>query len=153
MAAVQLPTEWAPEELAKAQEEDKVLHRVRYYLRLGRQPSDRELPAVRGYCRKDQIRDTDGLLQIRYSKGRETVNQLLVPEVLIPQILQQAHDKAGHFGADKTLQLIRRHFYWSTLHKDVGVWCRTCTKCQERKHPPTHARAPLQYFPIAAEPG
>ena len=153
VAGVQLPMEWSPEEFRKAQEDDKVLSKVRYYWRLGRPPSDRELPAVKDYCKKELIMDKSGLLMIKYSRGRDTVKQLLVPDILIPRILQKAHDDASHFAADKTLARIRMQYYWPTLCKDVGAWCRTCIKCQQRKHPSKQARAPLQYFPIAGEPG
>lgn len=154
VAAIQLPTEWSVEELRKAQEGDKVLRRVRYYWRLKRPPSNNEEPQVKEYGRKmEMITEKDGLLMISYSHKGQHINQLLVPETLIPRILQKAHDEAGHFGAEKTLPCIRQHYYWSRMFKDVAAWCRTCQKCQQRKHPSTKARAPLQYFPIASEPG
>ena len=154
VAAVQLPTEWSPKEFREAQEKDPVLSKVRHYLRLGRQPPDKEDPAVKDYCRKkDQITDDKGLLLIKYTNGRDTWMQLLAPDILIPRILQMAHDESGHYAAEKTLPEVRKQYYWPTLCKDVGAWCRTCTECQERKSPSPHARAPLQYMPIAAEPG
>ena len=39
------------------------------------------------------------------------------------------------------------------MGKDVTSWSRTCTKCQLRKHPQMLPKAPLQYVPIASEPG
>ena len=154
VAGVQLPVEWSPGEFRKAQEEDRVLSKVRHYLRLGRPPPDREDTVVKEYCRKkEQIIDGNGILMIKYTSGRDTFKQLLVPDILIPRILEKAHDDKSHYAADKILPAIRQQYYWPTLFKDVGAWCRTCVKCQGRKHPSTQARAPLQYFPIAGEPG
>ena len=154
VSSIQLPAEWSLEEFQQAQSKDKVLRRVKYFWRLKRQPSPGEEPMVKEYCRKmDQIDETDGVLTIKYAGRAETKKQLLVPEEFIPGILQKFHDKSGHFGAEKTLQRIREHFFWLTLFKDASAWCRTCRECQQRKHPPKAARAPLQYMPVASEPG
>ena len=149
VSAIQLPTEWSIEDFLEAQSKDKVLRRVKYFWRLKKQPLPGEALLVKDYCRKmDQIEETDGVLTIKYA-GRK---QLLVPEGLIPDILEKCHDKAGHFGAEKTLHRIKQHFFWASMFKDVTAWCRTCRQCQLRKHPSTSARAPLQYMPVASQP-
>ena len=154
VSMIQVPTAWSREELLEAQAADKVLRRLRYYWRLKKQPPPGEAPQLKEYCRKmDQISEQDGLLLISYVGKGQSGKQLLVPDALIPQVLEKAHDEAGHFGAEKTLLKIRSHFYWTTLFKDVTAWCRTCKQCQSRKHPQTAAKAPLQYNPVASEPG
>ena len=154
VATVQLPMEWSTEEFQRFQEEDPVLQKVRHYWRLKRPPPASENTDVRNYCRKmDQLVEEDGVIKMKYNIQKRVIKQLIVPEILIPRILHKGHDEAGHFGAEKTLQRIRQQYYWLNLWKDVTAWSRTCTKCQQRKHPQTLPKAPLQYFPIPSEPG
>lgn len=49
------------------------------------------------------------------------------------QIIQQAHDELGHFGANKIIQLLTSRFTWSSLSRDVRDHIRTCDGCQRRK--------------------
>ena len=154
VAAVQLPTEWTLDEFREAQEQDPVLRKVKHYVRLKRAPPTAEDTALRSFVGKmDLLLLEDGLVKIKYASGKQVINQLLVPEVLVPRVLQRAHDEAGHFAAEKTKERIRQHYYWPNMWKDVNAWCRTCMKCQQRKHPSSLPKAPLQYVPIATEPG
>ena len=154
VTAVSLPQEWSIEEFRDAQSKDKVLRRVKYFCALQKQPSITEEPIVKEYCRKmDHLEDREGVLMIKYCSKGERREQLVVPESLIPSVLEKLHDKAGHFGSEKTLLKVRQHFFWTSMFKDVAAWCRTCKECQLRKHPSIAARAPLQYMPVASEPG
>jgi transposase InsO family protein len=51
------------------------------------------------------------------------------------------HDSkvAGHFGQDKTLELLTRHFYWPKMEEWVGDYVRSCDTCQRNKSP-RHAK-------------
>ena len=51
------------------------------------------------------------------------------------QSLYEYHDSpsAGHTGIRKTYALVRRQFYWPSLHKDVQHYVTHCTKCQVNK--------------------
>ena len=40
---------------------------------------------------------------------------------------------AGHFGIDKTLELLKRNYYWPKLHTDVKKFVETCTFSQKSK--------------------
>ena len=71
---------------------------------------------------------------------------------LVPCVLRKAHDE-HHFAYKSTLWTVRKQYYWTSIFHDVAAYCRTCTVCQKRKHPQTAAKAPLQYFPVASEPG
>ena len=70
-------------------------------------------------------------------------------------LISEAHDApmAGHFGMDKTLELLQRYWTWKDLRKDVRDYVRSCISCQRIKHstrkPPGHlhpivARRPWQ---------
>jgi len=46
---------------------------------------------------------------------------LWVPQGLIQRILESEHDTkvAGHMGQDKTIELIRRNFWWTKLNERI----------------------------------
>ena len=69
----------------------------------------------------------DGLL---YYKLR-----LYVPHGLVPRILESEHDSkvAGHFGQDKTIELIRRNFWWPEMNDGIIKYVQSCPACQEDK--------------------
>ena len=72
---------------------------------------------------------TDGLLR---HKGRAYVP----PDAALRQeILRINHDDphSSHFGARKTLHLLRRHYHWDSLTADATEYVRTCTMCQRTK--------------------
>ncbi|XP_072766397.1 uncharacterized protein [Anoplolepis gracilipes] len=52
---------------------------------------------------------------------------ILQNEKYINQILEEAHDSVsgGHFGINKTLEKIRKRFYWATCKSDVEHWSLT----------------------------
>ncbi|MCO5555871.1 hypothetical protein L7F22_009416 [Adiantum nelumboides] len=51
------------------------------------------------------------------------------------RVLQENHDSpcAGHPGQDKTVQLVRKTFWWPHLHRDVHKYVRQCFQCQAIK--------------------
>lgn len=51
------------------------------------------------------------------------------------EIMLINHDDpaAGHFGAKKTLELIKRKYFWFGMRADVKKWCRQCPVCQRSK--------------------
>lgn len=81
----------------------------------------------------------DGLLYHKPSKGQR---QLYIPDVTLPdghslraRLLYELHDSptAGHFGADKTYQELRRSYYWPEMQQIVREYVTTCNKCQGNK--------------------
>jgi hypothetical protein len=78
---------------------------------------------------EDHIEEQDELL---YWKHR-----LWVPNCdnLKLRIAQEEHDSkiAGHFGQDKTLELVNRNYYWPKLDQWIAGYVRGCHKCQQNK--------------------
>lgn len=60
---------------------------------------------------------------------------LVLPKSMVEYVLQETHDKptGGHFGIFRTVDSIRRRFYWPTLDEDVSKYVRTCDLCQRKK--------------------
>lgn len=91
---------------------------------------------------------------VSYIKKWESPNlkleifQIVVPKEFSRQIMEEAHDSAsgGHFGMNKTLEKIRKRFYWATCKNDVENWCRSCKICVARRGPSGKGKSPLQVF-------
>jgi hypothetical protein len=90
---------------------------------------------------QDEIgkRNTEG--ELIWTKGPSRLlcwnNRIVVPRDLALQeeILKIHHDDplAGHYGSDKTFELLTRHFYWPNMEADVRTWVRECDIYQRIK--------------------
>src|SRR5436190_131923 len=88
----------------------------------------------------------------RYSEDGliRDVGRVLVPpqEAIRNQLLEVYHDcpSGGHWGRDKTLELIQRHFTWDGITDDVRAYVATCPICQGKaihRHKPYGKLKPL----------
>ena len=63
-------------------------------------------------------------------------------------LLSEAHDSplAGHFGMDKTLEMVQRHWTWKGVQKDVREYVKSCLECQRAKSSTT--KPPGELHPI-----
>jgi len=70
-------------------------------------------------------------------------NRLYIPEneALQTEIAQGCHDSlvAGHFGQEKTIEIVTRDFYWKKLADWIRDYVRSCDECQHSKSP-RHAK-------------
>ena len=66
-------------------------------------------------------------------------NRLFIPsnEELLTEIAKGRHDSkvAGHFGQEKTIELVTRNFYWEKLTDWINDYVRSCDECQHNKSP------------------
>ncbi len=62
-------------------------------------------------------------------------NQIVIPQALRQNILQQLHE--SHQGIDKTKKLARESVYWPGVSKSVENICASCALCQEMQHQQT----------------
>jgi hypothetical protein len=68
---------------------------------------------------------------------------------LIRQILESEHNTkvAGHMGQDKTIELIRRNFWWPKMDDEIIDFVRSCLQCQKNKaarHQPYGLLTPME---------
>lgn len=75
----------------------------------------------------------------------ETAWKLWLPTALRHKTIVNAHElpSASHGGIDKTLDLVRRHFYWPGLSKDVREFVLKCEVCKQTKAPNYTLRPPM----------
>jgi hypothetical protein len=64
-------------------------------------------------------------------------NSIYVPEGLRQRVMQSEHDSkvAGHFGRERTLELLTRNFYCANMEHEVRKYCSECDICQRTKAP------------------
>jgi len=81
-------------------------------------------------------------------------NRVYVPEGLCYWIIQSEHDLkvAGHFGRERTLELLSRNFYWTNMERDVRKYCSECDNCQRTKAPRHAKHGLLHPLELACKP-
>nr|KYP51637.1 Transposon Ty3-I Gag-Pol polyprotein [Cajanus cajan] len=63
-------------------------------------------------------------------------NRLCVPKCSIRELLvSESHEGGlmGHFGVQKTLEILQEHFYWPHMKRDVHKFCDHCIICKKAK--------------------
>lgn len=75
--------------------------------------------------------------------------KLWIPTGLVPEVLKIAHDDplASHGGVHKTLERLRRYYYWSGLVRDVKEYILACDVCKMTKAPNSTLRPPMGAAP------
>ena len=77
---------------------------------------------------------------------------LCVPAKLIPEIEYICHDaleSGGHLGRNRTIETIRKRFFWPTLYRDVRNYVNECKTCQLKRDRPD--KTPGELMNINAE--
>jgi len=114
---------WSDKFLAKVKEEGK---KDEAYKQARKQEA--AIGELSSKVRKDkEIENKDDLLYRR--------NLLWIPKGMVQQILESEHDTrvAGHMGQDKTIELIRRNFWWPKMNERIIDVVRSCSECQKNK--------------------
>jgi len=90
----------------------------------------------------------------KYAPEGLAVTQVVVPTSLRNKLLMVAHDipAAGHMGIQKTLDRLRRHFYWPGISASVKTYVRSCLVCQRVGKGFVQVRAPLINLPVIQNP-
>jgi hypothetical protein len=99
--------------------------------------------------RADPIQVKNGLLWFKSDR-------LYVPDDLDLQtrILQECHDTptGGHLGKDKTLEQVKRRFYWPGMDQTIVAYVTSCDSCQRNKPSQQSPMGPLMSLPIPEYP-
>ena len=93
-------------------------------------------------------KDSDGFLRLD--------DRIYIPssDDLRLRILRYKHDHilSGHYGYNKTLELIRREYTWPGIRDFVKDYCGSCTVCKRSKTPRHKPYGTLQQLPIPEKP-
>ena len=71
--------------------------------------------------------------------------QILVPCDSREEVLMQLHDHltAGHLGTTKTIDKVKKRFYWYKYKEFIENWVQKCPQCQARRLPKLRPKAPM----------
>jgi hypothetical protein len=76
--------------------------------------------------------DDDDVLY-KQDKGKEP--RVVIPASLVPTVLTSYHDLpfTAHQGTGRTIEFIRKKYWWETLTSHVKEYIQTCEACAKRK--------------------
>jgi hypothetical protein len=119
-----------------AQKEDKNLNIYITYIKENKLPEDDNL-ALEVLRKSSQYSISNkGLLCHNSKKNIDRLPRICVPEKYRRLVLEEYHDSlwsGGHFGKDKTIEKIKRIYYFKNLYQYVELWCKSCTICNSVK--------------------
>ena len=136
--------QWSTDDVRAAQEENPEISKVMGWCKALLDRPIRSDPALNGanptllrvWSQWKRLKLVNGVLYRSFESEDDAAThlQLVVPPSLKPQILKALHDDCagGHLGSEKTLQKVRRRFYWPFMSPDVEAYCRSCPDCEAR---------------------
>ena len=136
-------------DVQKLQIDDSVVGSVYQSVMLGTRPTRREWQLLSNrskvlFRQWNKLSIVGGMLVRKTQKD----TQIILPEVLHPLVYVELHQKMGHLGCEKVLDLARRRFFWPHMAGDIDFYIRKKCPCVARKKPNEGERAPL--VPIQA---
>ena len=90
------------------------------------------------YARNDaaQCVEVDGRLYHKDNRRRSTDGQLqlVVPKEFQRKLVEEIHGGVlgGHFGLNRTLDAVRRHYWWHGMKDDIEEIIKGCPECNAR---------------------
>ena len=154
----QLPADWSDSAIAKLQELDPGVNKVREWCKVGKAPSWSEvakenLVVKSWWSRFDQLLlSTNGVLYLKWEAERQgdpPTYRVVTAVSMFGAVLTELHDSktAGHLGQKKTLERLKRsRFYWPGMSNFAKQWVLNCPTCGSRKHPQYSKRTKLQTY-------
>ena len=107
-----------PSGLSTLQRIDPVIREILVFWEQKRRPNQEERkrltqPALALLRQWDRLVERDGVLyrQVFRSDGAEAVLQVLLPVYLKEEVLTEVHQRHGHQGDERTLELLRQRCY------------------------------------------
>jgi len=149
------PIDWETE-----QANDPDIAIVRRWLQEQEEPADGVLFLQSGVVKhlwrhREQLKLQDGLLVYEWVESSGVGRRFLIvtPQQLRREIMEQGHDNvcSGHTGPDRTLQVIRRRFFWPHMATDIRIYVQSCRKCSRNKKGNRTPRSAMHVF-HAGEP-
>ncbi|KAL8624895.1 hypothetical protein ACOMHN_016191 [Nucella lapillus] len=147
----------APEQLRQAQQKDAVIGAILPFLSRQEKVQKKELQGLDTRAcallrQLDRLKLHQGVLRRTISDPvKGNIHQVVIPETLQGTMLHLAHDKFGHQGPDRTLQLLRQRGFWPHMHLDVADWCQRCERCQIAKNSGMKTHTPMGHL-LATKP-
>ncbi|KAK7883132.1 hypothetical protein WMY93_029306 [Mugilogobius chulae] len=86
--------------------------------------------------------------------GNGPHNSQFVPKAVRSQVIQWGHTSrfACHPGTRRTLVLLKRHFWWPSMEKDIRAYISACTVCARGKSTNQRPAGCLRPLPVPSRP-
>ena len=133
-------------ELAQAQDGDSLIASVKASVREKKLPP-RDMPLFyRSEFTKLVVLDNILMRKERCGPSNLPILQAIIPPALVPTVLADAHGSifAGHPGAQRMADTLRRHVVWPTLLADCKRYVAKCKQCDRNSQPTPAPRTELQ---------
>ena len=78
------------------------------------------------------------LMYLKANNSQNSTGKIVIPNVLKQKFLKAAHQP--HFGAQKTSDILSRHYFWKKMFIDVQNFCKSCHECLLNKFKPTQTK-------------
>ena len=135
------PTAMGIKEWRKAQALDPVISTVKKMISNNtlaqRRLSSKDHPDLKTYLhQRSRLKVRNGVLYRHIDNSQRPDRnslQLCLPQPYRKEALDGCHDNVGHFGIDRTLDLLRDRFYWSHMMEEAKEYVSTCRRCQMAK--------------------
>ena len=110
-----------PQQLKRLQQQDANIETLKHKLQHNK--LDKEYYSM----------DENGLLMRKVVDGGHEFHAIYLPNVLVFQVLQTAHNDLGHNRFLRTYAVLKRVFYWKGMKEDIRKHCKTCATCMLHK--------------------
>nr|CAD2163044.1 unnamed protein product [Meloidogyne enterolobii] len=98
----------------------------------------------------------DGILYKWVENNEQKIPVIVIPYALRERIVRECHEDeliGGHLGVMKTLERIRKRFWWKRINTDTKNFVTSCIRCQQRKNIPKIVhKEPIFPIQIPTEP-
>ena len=143
--------EWSSETLRMFQGQDPVISRLLKLVPKGIKPvrpeislDCREMRRFLAQWTELEVKN-DILCRWRVNASNKRVLQVVIPTVLRRDIMYYCHGHylSGHFGKSRSIERLKRRYYWPGMSGDLVRWIATCPDCCLNKPGPGMGKLPL----------
>jgi exodeoxyribonuclease III len=138
-------------EWAKTQTEDPELEAIRQQIR------DQDGVPVKKGKNKYALKGAEGshgglLVRVVNDLRKGTLEQTMVPKVLVRSTLQMHHEGYGHMGSNRMLETIRLRYFWTNMDRDITEHTGKCLNCKLRKSYQRKPKVPIMKYDDTSRP-
>ncbi|KAK3095582.1 hypothetical protein FSP39_016324 [Pinctada imbricata] len=104
--------------------------------------------------RIDSLVVQNGVLYRKFESidGQTPELHIVLPKELRSLVLKELHDNptGGHLGIKKTIDKVKKRFFWYGLSRFVEKWCSKCDVCSARKLPVRKPKYSMRQYHVGA---
>ena len=98
----------------------------------------------------DYMLNHEGLLVKQISILRNTYRVYVVPQSLVQRVIKIFHDNRGHQGISRTINMVKRHFWFRKMQEQVNAYVNKCLLCCQ--HAMHKVKYKSKHLPIPNRP-